>query len=187
MRRRWGAGSRAASRRPWVGWTVCCVRWGSGSWWWRSTRDEWIGVDAPVEHLADRGHRHLPAHLDQMVLDYRPLHWFLRYRDKPNPMAPDWSYEMRPQDRRARRREAQPGVEPELQDWELAADGDVEPGDGELGEVEPGGGELGDVEPGDVEPGGVELGRSGGVDSHGLGEANPDGISDLRPGGSSAP
>jgi transcriptional regulator with XRE-family HTH domain len=62
---------------------------------------EWADVEAPVEHLADRGFRHLPAHLDQLALpsNRRPIHWFLRHRDKPNPMAPDWTYEMRPRDR----------------------------------------------------------------------------------------
>ncbi len=75
--------------------------------------EDWADVEAPVEHIADRGHRHLPAHLDQMVLQYRPLHWFLRYRDKPNPMAPDWSYEMRPRDRdRARRSRGRPQPPP---------------------------------------------------------------------------
>lgn len=89
--------------------------------------DEWAKVEAPVEHIADRGRRHLPAHLDQMVLRDRPLHWWLRYRDKPNPMAPDWSYEMRPRDRRARRRELRPVIEPQRQDRVQTEDGDVEP------------------------------------------------------------
>lgn len=53
---------------------------------------EWADVEAPVEHLADRGGRHLPAHLDQEVLQFLPLHWWMRYRDKPNPWAPNWSY-----------------------------------------------------------------------------------------------
>ena len=34
-----------------------------------------------------------------LSVERRPIHWFLRYRDKPNPMAPDWTYEMRPRDR----------------------------------------------------------------------------------------
>jgi transcriptional regulator with XRE-family HTH domain len=57
--------------------------------------EDWTDVDAPAEHLADRALRHLPAHLDQEVLDDLPLHWWLRYRDKPNPMAPNWSYTRR--------------------------------------------------------------------------------------------
>lgn len=57
--------------------------------------EDWTEVDPPVEHLADRGFRHLPAHLDHEVLDYLPLHWWLRYRDRPNPMAPNWSYTRR--------------------------------------------------------------------------------------------
>ena len=52
--------------------------------------EEWADVDAPPEHIADRAFRHLPAHLDQEVLEHPPLHWWLRYRDKPNPMAPNW-------------------------------------------------------------------------------------------------
>ena len=93
--------------------------------------DEWAGVEAPVEHLADRGYRHLPAHLDQLVLPpgHRPLHWFLRYRDKPNPMAPDWTYEMRPQDRRARRREAPLAGGPPGEDLVVTDQGDGVRGD----------------------------------------------------------
>ena len=57
--------------------------------------EEWADVDAPPEHIADRAFRHLPAHLDQEVVEHPPLHWWLRYRDKPNPMAPNWSYTKR--------------------------------------------------------------------------------------------
>ena len=61
---------------------------------------EWADVDEPLEHLVDRGFRRLPAHLDPEVERHPPLHWWLRYRDKPNPLAPNWTYRMRPQDRR---------------------------------------------------------------------------------------
>ena len=57
--------------------------------------EEWADVEEPPEHIADRAFRHLPAHLDQEVLEHLPLHWWLRYRDTPNPMAPNWSYTMR--------------------------------------------------------------------------------------------
>ena len=53
--------------------------------------EDWVDVERPPEHIADRAFRHLPAHLDQEVLEHPPLHWRLRYRDKPNPMAPNWS------------------------------------------------------------------------------------------------
>ncbi|WP_345202795.1 helix-turn-helix transcriptional regulator [Fodinibacter luteus] len=57
--------------------------------------EDWAEVEVPQEHVVDRAHRHLPAHLDQDVLERPPLHWWLRYRDKPNPLAPNWSYTRR--------------------------------------------------------------------------------------------
>lgn len=56
---------------------------------------EWTGVDPPVEHIADRAFRHFPAHLDARVVADPPLHWWLRFRDAPNPMAPNWTYRRR--------------------------------------------------------------------------------------------
>lgn len=68
--------------------------------------DEWADVEEPAEHIADRGHRRFPAHLDHRVVVHTPFHWWMRYRDKPNPMAPNWTYAMRPQDRGLPRHEA---------------------------------------------------------------------------------
>lgn len=128
--------------------------------------EDWADVEAPVEHIADRGHRHLPAHLDQMVLQYRPLHWFLRYRDKPNPMAPDWSFEMRPQDRRrARRRRGRPLPPPPPDD--AALDGVAQRGGSSRGEKDA-----------------AEHGHTGAADS---GDARVDGRDDPGAGQPAAP
>ena len=45
--------------------------------------EDWAEVEAPPEHIADRAFRHLPAHLDQEVLEQPPLDWRLRHRESP--------------------------------------------------------------------------------------------------------
>ena len=57
--------------------------------------EDWTDVEAPPEHVADRAFRHLPAHLDQEVLEVRPLNWWLRHRHEPDAMAPIWTYTRR--------------------------------------------------------------------------------------------
>ena len=52
----------------------------------------WADVEPPTEHIADRGFRKFPAHLDHAVLTSTPLHWMLRYKCKPNVMAPGWTF-----------------------------------------------------------------------------------------------
>lgn len=73
---------------------------------------EWVDDDDVVDHIADRGLRRFPAHLDPRIVRTRPFHWWARYRDEDNPYAPLWTYEMRPADRR-RAAERRPGPAPE--------------------------------------------------------------------------
>lgn len=85
---------------------------------------EWRDVEV-TEHIADRGLRRFPAHLDHHVAATRPFHWWVRYRDRDNPYAPLWTYEMRPEDRgRMVGRPSEPPPEPPPE----ASDGRAVPG-----------------------------------------------------------
>ncbi len=68
--------------------------------------DDWSVVDVTPDHMADRGFRRFPAHLEPRWLapEQRPLEWWLRYRDVENPNAPGWTYRMDPARRDVLRR-----------------------------------------------------------------------------------
>lgn len=62
--------------------------------------ENWDTVDLPIEHIADRALRKFPAHLDHLLVEHRPFHWWLRYQDEPSPTAPNWTYRRRRPDQR---------------------------------------------------------------------------------------
>lgn len=90
--------------------------------------DDWADVEEPPEHAVDRAFRHLPAHLEQDVLEVRPRKWWLRHRHEPDALAPIWTYRRPgwwPEDH------AQPACE------RGAAAADAEPADGEAADPRP--------------------------------------------------